>query len=350
MTSTLKKIYRARAPLRLGLAGGGTDVSPFSDEHGGLVLNAAIDLYAQAILEPRDDGKIIFSSEDRVESITLDSVDILTVDDPLRLHRGIYNRIVKDFMGGQPLSFKLTTFADAPAGSGLGTSSAMVVCIIQVLSEWLQLGLGKYEIAHLAFEVERLDLFLAGGKQDQYAAAFGGFNFIEFGANDRVLVNPLRVKESVINELEASTILFYTGQSRDSAKIIEHQVKSTNIKDSISLASLFALKRDALAMKEAILKGDLLAYSDILNNSWAAKKQLSTSVSSPTIDKIYDVAIQAGALSGKISGAGGGGFFMFFVKPGNRMNVLRELQKQTGSVMNFHFTGEGSQSWFIDDS
>lgn len=345
----MAKIYRARAPLRLGLAGGGTDVSPFSDEHGGSVLNASIDLYAQAILEPRNDGKIIFAAEDRCESIVLDAVGTLMLDDPLRLHRGIYNRIVKDFTDGKPLSFKLTTFADAPAGSGLGTSSTMVVCIIQAFSEWLQLGLGEYEIAHLAFEIERLDLGLTGGKQDQYAAAFGGFNFIEFGANDRVLVNPLRVKESVINELEASTILFYTGQSRDSSKIIEHQVKSTGIKGSDSLAAMFALKQDAMAMKESILRGDLLAYSEILKNSWTAKKQLSTSVTSPMIDKIYDKAMQAGALAGKISGAGGGGFFMFFVKPERRMTVLRELEKQEGSVMNFHFTNVGAQSWVLQE-
>lgn len=343
----MTKIYRARAPLRLGLAGGGTDVSPFSDEHGGLILNASIDLYAQAILEPADDGKIVFAAEDRGESIILDSVGELELGDVLRLHRGIYNRIIKDFRGGKPLSFKLTTFADAPAGSGLGTSSTMVVCIIQAFSEWLQLGLGEYEIAHLAFEIERLDLALAGGKQDQYAAAFGGFNFMEFGANDRVLVNPLRIKESIINELEASTILFYTGQSRDSAKIIEHQIWSAGVKESDSLAAMFALKSDAIAMKESILKGDLVTYSEILKNSWAAKKKLSTSVSSPMIDEIYDVAIKAGALAGKISGAGGGGFFMFFVKPEKRMTVLRELQKHKGSIMNFHFTNIGAKSWVL---
>ena len=342
----MNQIYRARAPLRLGLAGGGTDVSPFSEEEGGFVLNATVDLYAQAILEPLNNGRIVFSAEDREERVELEATSVLPDVDPLRLHRGIYNRIVRQFHGGQPLSFKLTTFADAPAGSGLGTSSTMVVCIIQVFSEWLSLGLGEYEIAHLAYEIEREELKLAGGKQDQYAAAFGGFNFIEFGPGpDRVLVNPLRIKEWVRNELEASTVLYYTGQSRESAKIIEQQIESTKIKSSPSMDAMIALKKDALAMKEAILRGDLKRYADILRQSWVAKKKTASSVSNPFLDAIYDDAIDAGALAGKISGAGGGGFFMFFVQAEKRMALVRRLQKHNGQVMNFHFTAIGAQSW-----
>jgi D-glycero-alpha-D-manno-heptose-7-phosphate kinase len=340
----MKNIYRARAPLRLGLAGGGTDVSPFSDEYGGYVLNASIDLYAQAIIEPRDDGAITFAAEDREEYVSLKAAACLPDTEPLRLHRGIYNRIVRDFGIKKDLSFKLTTFADAPAGSGLGTSSTMVVCIIQAFSEWLSLGLGEYEIAHLAYEIERLDLGLAGGKQDQYAAAFGGFNFIEFNAGDRVLVNPLRIKDWVLNELEASTVLFYTGQSRESARIIEEQIVSSRV-NSDSLAAMFSLKQDAVAMKEAILLGDLKKYAEILKQSWLAKKRLAGSVSNPTLDNIYDAAIAAGAIAGKISGAGGGGFFMFFVPPQKRMAVIRELRNHKGDIVNFHFTPIGAQSW-----
>lgn len=342
----MNQIFRARAPLRLGLAGGGTDVSPFSEEQGGFVLNATIDLYAQAILEPRDDGRIEFVAEDREETVTFDALPVLPAVGPLLLHRGIYNRIVRQFNGGRALSFKLTTFADAPAGSGLGTSSTMVVCIIQAFSEWLGLGLGEYEIAHLAFEIEREELNLAGGKQDQYAAAFGGFNFIEFGpGQDRVLVNPLRIKEWVRNELEASTVLFYTGQSRESAKIIEEQIAHTKAKSLPSLAAMAALKKDAVAMKEAILRGDLSGYADVLRRSWESKKKIAASVSNPQLDSIYNDIIDAGALAGKISGAGGGGFFMFFVPPTKRMATLRRLRNHQGEVMNFHFTQIGVQSW-----
>lgn len=345
----MKEIYRSRAPLRLGLAGGGTDVSPFSDDHGGYVLNATIDLYAQAILEPRSDGTIVFAAADREERVELDALGVLPDAEPLRLHRGIYNRIVREFNGGRPLSFNLTTYADAPAGSGLGTSSTMVVCIIQAFSEWLRLGLGEYEVAHLAFEIEREELMLAGGKQDQYAASFGGFNFIEFGPGDRVLVNPLRVKEWVINELEASTVLFYTGQSRESAHIIEHQIRTAKEKSSPSQAAMLALKQDALAMKEAILRGELTKYADILRQSWQAKKQLASTVTNAHLDAVYDAAIEAGALAGKISGAGGGGFFMFFAPPHQRMDVVRRLKQMGGEIMNFHFTPVGAQSWVQSD-
>jgi len=341
----MKDIIRARAPLRLGLAGGGTDVAPFSDEHGGYVFNATIDLYAQAILEPCDNGLVVFNAEDRQECVELEATSVLPDADPLRLHRGIYNRIVREFNGGKPLSFKLTTYADAPAGSGLGTSSTMVVCIVQAFSEWLQLGLGEYEVARLAYEIERVELKLAGGKQDQYAAAFGGFNFIEFGADDKVLVNPLRVKDWVLHELEAATVLYYTGQSRESAHIIEQQIKSSQDKSSPSLDAMFALKREAVAMKEAILRGDLQGYAAVLERSWQAKKKLASAVSNPTLDAIYEAAIGAGALAGKISGAGGGGFFMFYVPPHRRMSVIRCLERHPGDVMNFHFTPIGAQSW-----
>lgn len=341
----MTKIYRARTPLRLGLAGGGTDVSPFSEEYGGYVLNASIDLYAQAILEPCDNGEIIFSAEDRSETVVFKSTIQIPDVEPLRLHRAIYNRIMRDYNIDSPLSFKLTTYADAPAGSGLGTSSTIVVCIIQVFSEWLRLGLGEYEIARLAYEIERLDLALAGGKQDQYAAVFGGFNFIEFGAGDKVLVNPLRIKEWVLNELEASTVLFYTGQSRDSAHIIEQQIENSRSFNSDALAAMHLLKQDALEMKEAILLGDLRKYAEILERSWFSKKKLSKSVTNPMLDRVYDAALAAGALAGKISGAGGGGFFMFFVPPQKRIAVIRALKQHPGDIVNFHFTKIGGQSW-----
>ena len=344
-----QKTIRARAPLRLGLAGGGTDVSPFSDEHGGFVLNATIDLYAQAIIEPLDDGSVVFAAEDRQEYARFGAEQRVDDAEPLRLHRGIHRRVVQQFNGGRPLSLKLTTYADAPAGSGLGTSSTMVVCILQAYSEWLQLGLGEYDIAHLAFEIEREDLALAGGKQDQYAAAFGGFNFIEFGPLDKVLVNPLRVKDWLVNELEASTVLYYTGQSRDSAEIIQRQIDNTRAGDVRSLDATLALKQDALAMKEAVLRGDLARYAAILGRSWTTKKQMAQGISNPEIDAVYDAALGAGALAGKISGAGGGGFMMFFVPPGKRMAVLRELTRFPGQVMNFHFTGVGAQSWSLAD-
>ncbi len=343
----MSKTIRARAPLRLGLAGGGTDVSPFSEIHGGQVLNATIDLYAHAILHPRDDGRVNFFATDRDEQIEMAAVDVDISPGLLRLHRGIHHRVVHQFNGGKPLSCSLTTFADAPAGSGLGTSSTMVVCILQAYVEWLGLGLGEYELARLAYEIEREDLGLAGGKQDQYAAAFGGFNFIEFTAGNRVLVNPLRVKEWVVNELEASTVLYYTGQSRESATIIQAQIDNTRRSDTRSIDATLLLKQDALAMKEAILRGDLSSYASVLGRSWTTKKQMAQGISNDAIDAVYQLAMEAGAVSGKISGAGGGGFMMFFVQPHNRMRLIRALSELPGEVMNFHFSPNGAQSWTI---
>jgi len=342
----MKNIFRSRAPLRLGLAGGGTDISPFSDNYGGFVLNSTIDLYAQSILEPLDNDRIIFVAEDLQETANLESSLYLDYKGPLKLHCAIYNRIVKQFNIKQPLSFKLTTFADVPPGSGLGTSSTLVVSIIKIFSEWLNLVIGKSELANLAFEIERKDLKLAGGKQDHYAASFGGFNFIEFGpGSDRVKVNALNIKDWIRNELESSTVLFYTGQSRESARIIEDQIEGIKKKSSIPLLAMQELKKDALEMKEAILQGDFNSYGMILDRSWKTKKKLSISTSSLELDSLYNLAIQAGALSGKISGAGGGGFFMFLVSADKRMNLIRELEKQKGRVINFHFTPSGAESW-----
>lgn len=220
-------IIRSKAPLRLGLAGGGTDVSPFCDKYGGCVLNATINLYAYCTIIPTSDNKIIFNASDRGEIFESQSVSEIPIDDKLKLHKGVYNRIVKDFNNGKPLSFQMTTYSDVPAGSGLGSSSTMVVALLKAYMEWLNLPLGEYDMAHLAYQIERIDLGLSGGKQDQYAATFGGLNFMEFYENGKVIVNPLRIKNWLKNELENSIFIYYLGVSRDSAKIIDEQINNT---------------------------------------------------------------------------------------------------------------------------
>ncbi|MEC0227945.1 GHMP family kinase ATP-binding protein [Paenibacillus alba] len=338
-------IIRSKAPLRLGLAGGGTDVSPYCDEFGGYVLNATLDMYAYCTIETTNDDKISFHAADRDEFFESESCQELTLDGVLDLHKGIYNRIIKQFNQSTPLSFKMTTFSDAPAGSGLGSSSTMVVAILQAFVEWMNLPLGEYDIAHLAYEIERIDVGLSGGRQDQYAATFGGFNFIEFYADDRVIVNPLRIKSWVINELESSTVLYYTGASRESANIINEQVRNAENKNEKSLQAMHELKADALIMKEAILKGDLRKFAEYLGKSWDAKKRMASSISNSSIDRIYDLAMDCGAYAGKVSGAGGGGFMMFMVDPVHRLQLISELRKQNGQVINFHFTQNGMESW-----
>ncbi len=164
-------IIRSRAPLRVGLAGGGTDVSPYSDLYGGAVLNATITMFAYATIEPRDDGKIIFEAVDRNVKLEFEAREQLEIDGNLDLLKGIYNRVVKDFVK-KPLSFELSTYVDVPPGSGLGSSSTLVVAVLGAFIEWLKLPIGEYDMAHLAFEIERKDLGMAGGKQGQYAATF----------------------------------------------------------------------------------------------------------------------------------------------------------------------------------
>lgn len=340
-------IIRSKAPLRLGLAGGGTDVSPYSDDFGGYVLNAAIDMYSYCTIEIANNGMISFYAADRGEYCEIESREFLELDGILNLHKGVYNRVVRQFNNGQPLSFKMTTYSDVPAGSGLGSSSTMVVTILKAFEEWLRLPLGEYDMAHLAYEIERIDVGLSGGKQDQYAATFGGFNFMEFYQGDRVVVNPLRIKNWIINELESCMVLHYTGVSRESARIIDEQIRNAREKQTKSLEAMHELKADAMVMKEAILRGELTRFAKYLGKSWEAKKRTASVVSNEIIEKVYSVAMDAGAYSGKVSGAGGGGVMMFFVDPVKRIKLIRALSKLDGQVMDFHFTKNGTQGWRI---
>jgi D-glycero-alpha-D-manno-heptose-7-phosphate kinase len=339
-------IIRSRAPLRIGLAGGGTDVSPYSDLYGGAILNATINSFATASIIPRDDDKIILYARDGNKMVELNSTLELEINGELDLLKGVYNRIVKDFIK-KPLSFELHTHVDAPPGSGLGSSSTLVVAIVGAFAEWLQLPLGEYDIAHLAFEIERIDLNMAGGKQDQYAATFGGFNFMEFYGGDKVIVNPLRIKERFVYELETNLVLFHTATSRNSSTIIAQQTKNISSKQEKSLEATHQLKQQAVRMKEALLMGEIHRIGDILDQSWKFKKQMADGITNPMIDNIYEEMIAAGATGGKISGAGGGGFMMFYCPNNAHFNVKKTLAKHEGSIKEFLFTERGLQTWKI---
>lgn len=340
-------VLRARAPLRLGLAGGGTDVSPFCDLHGGYVLNATIDLYAYASVELLEEPLIHFEGADQDATWEGSPDDLDAVDPRLALHRGVYRRIVRDFCGGRPFGVRLVTHSDAPPGSGLGASSTLVVAMLHGFVEAFNLPLGEYELAHLAYEIERIDLDLAGGKQDQYSASFGGFNFMEFGGNGHVLVNPLRMKPWIVSELESSLLLFFTGVSRESAHIIDQQVRNIREGAKAPIEALFAVKEEAVRMKAALLKGDFDSFVESMRASWVSKKRTASSISNAHIERIYDDAMQAGARAGKVSGAGGGGFMMFFVAPEAKPRVARALASHAGQVFSCHFTKSGSQAWRV---
>lgn len=338
-------IYRSKAPFRLGLAGGGTDVSPYSDLYGGCILNATVSLYSYANIEPRDDKKIVFRIPQTGEEYIYDSALELSINgDKADLMKGIYNRVIKDFVH-KPLSFTLTCALEAPFGSGLGTSSTLAVAILGAYSEWLRLPLGEYDLAYLAYLIERADLKQAGGKQDQYAAAFGGFNFMEFYSDDKVIVNPLRIRTEVLNELSNNLLLYYTNSSRNSGDIIEKQQKNVHEKKEKSIEAMHQIKQQAYELKEAILKDNLDEIGHILHRGWEFKKAMADGISTPLFEELYNTAIKAGALGGKISGAGGGGYVFFYCPQNTKFQVAKALESLGGIVQPYTFTKKGLETW-----
>jgi D-glycero-alpha-D-manno-heptose-7-phosphate kinase len=339
-------IYRSKAPLRIGLAGGGTDVSPYSDQFGGAILNATVSLFAYANIEPLQEKKIIVEALDRNEHQEFEWTGNLPINGEIDLLKGVFNRLFADY--NLPSSgFRLSTFVDAPAGSGLGTSSTLVVAILGAFVEWLKLPLGDYDIAHYAYQIERNDLKLTGGKQDQYAAMFGGVNFMEFYEDDKVIVNPLRIRPEYLHELENNLVLFFTSTSRESATIIDEQVKNVNSKNEKSIEAMHQLKEQARMMKEALLKGRLDEFGAILDFGFLQKRRMASKISNSKIEEIYEAAKKAGATGGKISGAGGGGFMIFYCPGNTRYHVISELKKFGGEVKNYTFTKYGLSSWSV---
>ena len=339
-------IFRSKAPLRIGLAGGGTDVSPYSDQFGGAILNSTISLSAYASIEPMDENRIIIRAFDREEEQVFDVAEQLPIDGTLDLLKGVYNRVQKDHP--MPLKgFRLSTFVDAPAGSGLGTSSTLVVAVLGAFLEMLKIKMDEYAIAKYAYDIERNDLGLAGGKQDQYAATFGGVNFMEFYAGDKVIVNPLRIKPQYLYELENNLVLYFTSTSRESAAIIKEQVKNVNEKNEKSIEAMHHLKDQAKMMKEALLQGKLDEIGVILNYGFEQKRNMAANISNDAIEKVYAAAKQAGATGGKISGAGGGGFMIFYCPGNTRHAVIKTLNNFGGQVRDYSFTRHGLTTWAV---
>ncbi|EAH6864367.1 D-glycero-D-manno-heptose 7-phosphate kinase [Campylobacter upsaliensis] len=335
---------RSQTPLRLGLAGGGTDINLYCDTYTGYVLNATISLFVHCTLIEREDNKIIFDSPDTGGYCEYESTLNLENDGKLDIFKAVYNRIVKDY-AKKPLSFSLHTYSDVPSGSGLGGSSTLVVGMLKAYAEWLNLPLGEYEIAKLAYEIEREDLGIVGGAQDQYAATFGGFNFMEFYADKRVIVNPLRIRNYIVSELESRVVLYFTNITREAKDIEEH--KKGKLGDQKSLEAMHSIKQDAIDMKEALFRADFKKLGVILERSWRSKKTISEIVSNDELDRIYHLAVNNGAYSGKTSGAGAGGFMFFLCEPTQKYRLCELLNKQGGYVANFSFIKEGAKSWRV---
>jgi D-glycero-alpha-D-manno-heptose-7-phosphate kinase len=320
-------------------------LSPYCNDFGGAVLNVTISRFAYAFVSRREDDCLLFRSSDLEQEETLPAAPRLRTERGLLLHRGVYNRMIEEFNHGRQLSLTVTTHADVPAGSGLGASSAIVVALVDAFRAFLDLPLGRYDVARLAYEIEREELQLPGGRQDQYAAAFGGVNFIEFLPSDRVIVSPLRVRQSHLDELEASMVTCFTGRSRVSEAIVREQARHMSDQNATAIEALHQLKADAQQMKHALLTGDVEGLASIMERSWQAKKATARNISNPLIEELYACAMQNGALAGKVSGAGGGGFMMFIAPPEERPRLVSALRNRGANAEAVHFTPLGCETW-----
>ena len=330
---------RARAPLRLSFAGGGTDVSPFPETEGGVVLSATIDRYAYGSLSPRSDDQVSIESVDFGMSLNFPVTEDPVLDGKLDLVKAAIRRLRRGDFGGYDLVLRSNT----PPGSGLGSSSTMMVTLVGLLHEFYGLRPDPYEVAQLAYAIEREDLGIKGGYQDHYAATFGGFNFIEFGS--QVVVNPLRISDVTVHELEFSLLLCFTGVTRESANIIADQTNRVVNAQADTVAGLRAQKELALQMKSALLRGKIHEFGDLLGAAWHEKQRLSPMITTPRIQEAFEIALRHGAISGKVTGAGGGGFILFFCDFNKKHRVAAALEQFGVTVTEFSFEPKGVTAW-----
>ena len=342
-------IVRSKAPLRISLAGGGTDVSPYPEERGGAVLNCTIDKYAYATLahDPAGRTGVTVRSLDYNLSVNYEKPEDLVYNGELDLVKSAIKVLSPNGAGEMPAgSLELFLHSDAPPGTGLGSSSTMCVALVGAFQRWLRQPWTAYQVAELAYRIERVELGYRGGRQDQYAAAFGGFNFIEFG-RDATIVNPLRIPPEVLNELAYRLLLCYTGTGHYSNDIIERQQRSYQDRVPDTVAALDATKRLAVEMKNHLVQGQLDEMGRLLDEGWQLKKKFTEGISNAQIDLFYDRARSAGALGGKLVGAGGGGYILLFCDAARRAEVARAVQGAGGRVVDFSLTSEGVQTWTV---
>ena len=343
------RILRSKAPLRITFAGGGTDVSPYPEEKGGKVLNCTIDKFAFATLEVLAENGGTTSVE------SLDFNQKLLYSKPSDLLYNGYLDLVKAALkvlrppgtnGNAQATLHLYLHSDAPAGTGLGTSSTMVVALVGAFQRYLQEPWTAYEVAELAYKIEREELGQKGGRQDQYAAAFGGFNFIEFDRG-RTIVNPLKIQPDVLNELAYRLLLCYTGSGHFSHDIIEQQTRNYTEHKSDTVEALDATRQLAIDMKNELLRGNLDEMGRLLDEGWKFKKRFTEGISNERIDTLYARARDAGALGGKVIGAGGGGYILLFCDFARRKQVAKAVTDSGGRVTDFSFEPNGLQTWSV---
>jgi D-glycero-alpha-D-manno-heptose-7-phosphate kinase len=346
MEYQMKKIYRSKVPFRISFGGGGTDIPSYTKNHIGAVINTTIRLFTHTSLQLRDDNVVTFewvNKDEREQHLFSNELDCSY---GLKLFKATHNHIFKRF-NLEPIGYDVVTFQDVPTGSGLGTSSTLIVSLIGVYQELFNLPLGEYDIADMAVQIERVELGESGGKQDQYAAAFGGWNFMEF-RGDEVIVNPLRIKDKVQDELENNIVLYFTNFTRRSSDVLEEQVKNIEDDNETSMTSLHWIAERAKLVKDCLLRGKIDELGEHLSAGFRQKSLLANGITTPEIQQMYDTAINAGATGGKISGAGGGGFVFFYCPDNTKYNVIKELDKlNIGHNQPFTFNKFGLRTWQI---
>ncbi len=332
---------RARAPLRVSFGGGGTDVSPYCDERGGAVLSATVDRYAYASLTPGGD-RIAVKSLDYDVSVAYSLDEPFVYDGQLGLATTVIDHFRSEYSLAEGLEVVLHN--DAPPGSGLGSSSAIVVAMISAFAEHVGVRMTPYEVAELAYRLERVDAGIKGGRQDQYATAFGGFNFIEFESGGAV-VNPLRIAQATLYELEYGLVFAYVGGTHFSGHIIEKQVANFEKRAEDAVAAMDRLKQIAHDMKRALLLGDLKSFGALMDEAWCNKRKMAEGITNERLDGIYAAAKEAGAIGGKVSGAGGGGFMFFLADPDRRFAVQDAVAGHGAELVSLGFVEEGVRTW-----
>ena len=334
-----KVFARAKSPVRISFGGGGSDVSAYFDENRAAVINSTISLYSHATMRLREDGKISIRSLDLNDSVHFESIE------ELNTYSGKFSLIVSVIRSvNPPYGFDLHLYSDYPMSSGLGGSAVVSSAVLGCFNQFRNDQWDKYDIAEIAFHSERLSLGIAGGWQDQYATVFGGFNFMEFNSEQNI-ITPIRLSNSLKLDLEESLLLCYTGTTHDSGDIHvdqKEQTRSIHIKDRIKANVGLSYE-----MRDHLLRGRLDDFGRCIHRAWELKRGLSSKISNSWIDGLYQGAIENGALGGKILGAGGGGFFLFYVRPFDRINLVNWLRSEGLTVTSFTFENEGLQSWKV---
>lgn len=337
-------IIRSKAPLRISFGGGGTDVEPFCSEKGGAIIGSTINKYAYCSIIPKESEEITVHSLDFDMTVKYQAKSNYIYDGKLDLVKAALKSI------GINEGCEVYLQCDAPPGSGLGTSSTVMVALLSAMAKWKGITMDEYALAELAYHVEREELGISGGYQDQYAAVFGGFNFIEFHGGNKVVVNPLRIKKNIIHELQYNMLLCYTGNIHVSANIIEDQVSNYENKNQVAINAMDEVKALAYAMKDELLRGNLNGFGKLLDYGWTSKKKMSNKISNPRIDELYDEAMKAGALGGKLLGAGGGGYLLMYCPYNVKHKVAERMEKAGGQLADWNFELRGVQSWVYDSN